>query len=135
IGPSYARRCAWRGSAREARREPHRHGSFGHAEGCLPEIDTPGPVRRRAPCRTACRHVPVDRLLQARPGFGWGGGNVIPVEWDEVVALALGRLEPPRGTSAPGPIPGIRADSRAVGAGDLFIALNTGVAHMEEARA
>ena len=92
-------------------------------------------VPRRARCRTACRRVPVDRTLQTRPRFGSGWRHVIPVEWDEVVSLELGRLEPPPGNSAPGPITGIGADSRAVGAGDLFVALNTGVAYVDEAAA
>ena len=40
-----------------------------------------------------------------------------------------------RANSAPGPITGIKADSRDVGAGDLFVALNTGVAYVDEAAA
>ena len=56
---------------------------------------------------------------------------MIPVSWEELVALGLGQLE--RGTSD-GPILGIGADSRAVGPGDLFVALNTGVAFVDEAR-
>jgi UDP-N-acetylmuramoyl-tripeptide--D-alanyl-D-alanine ligase len=56
---------------------------------------------------------------------------VIPVSWGEIAALALGRLDnPPPG----GQIVGIKADSRAVGPGDLFVALNTGVRFVEDAR-
>ena len=59
---------------------------------------------------------------------------MIPVEWDEVVSLGLGDLRgPPGGLS--GPITGIGADSRVVGTGDLFVALNTGVAYVDEAAA
>ncbi len=35
----------------------------------------------------------------------------------------------------PGPLTGIKADSRTVGPGDLFVALNTGVAYVDEAAA
>src|SRR5581483_8513512 len=45
---------------------------------------------------------------------------------------ALGRLE--RGRDD-GSITGILADSRLAGPGDLFVALNTGVAYVEDARA
>jgi UDP-N-acetylmuramoyl-tripeptide--D-alanyl-D-alanine ligase len=56
---------------------------------------------------------------------------VIPVAWDEIDALALGRLEnPPAG----GMIVGIEADSRTVGPGSLFVALNTGVEYVADAR-
>ncbi|HET7743197.1 MAG TPA: UDP-N-acetylmuramoyl-tripeptide--D-alanyl-D-alanine ligase [Gaiellaceae bacterium] len=49
---------------------------------------------------------------------------MIPVPWNEIESLALGRLdgEPPSGV-----ITGIEADSREVAPGDLFVALNTGV--------
>jgi UDP-N-acetylmuramoyl-tripeptide--D-alanyl-D-alanine ligase len=53
---------------------------------------------------------------------------VIPLAWDEVAALELGPLE------GHGDVTGIRADSREVGPGDLFVALNTGVRYVEEAR-
>ena len=56
---------------------------------------------------------------------------MIPVSWDEIAALGLGRLE--AGSSGLS-VTGIRADSREVGRGDLFVALNTGVAYLEEAR-
>jgi UDP-N-acetylmuramoyl-tripeptide--D-alanyl-D-alanine ligase len=57
---------------------------------------------------------------------------VIPVAWAEVQELQLGTLE--RGSSD-SPITGVRADSREVGPGDLFVALNTGVQYVDEARA
>ena len=60
---------------------------------------------------------------------------MIPVAWDELVALSLGVLERPAGTDAVGPITGIKADSRVVGPGDLFVALNTGVEHVGDAAA
>jgi UDP-N-acetylmuramoyl-tripeptide--D-alanyl-D-alanine ligase len=60
---------------------------------------------------------------------------VIPVAWEEVAALGLGVLEPPRGAGLPSQLTGIRADSRLVGPGDLFVALNTGVAFVTEAAA
>lgn len=57
---------------------------------------------------------------------------MIPVPWEEIAALRLGRLEGGR----PGDlVTGVRADSRDVGPGDLFVALNTGVAYVEDARA
>jgi UDP-N-acetylmuramoyl-tripeptide--D-alanyl-D-alanine ligase len=57
---------------------------------------------------------------------------VIPLAVDEILALGLGRVD--------GAVPGavvtaIRADSRQVGAGELFVALNTGVRFVEDARA
>ena len=57
---------------------------------------------------------------------------MIPVPWEEVEALELGLLD--RG-GAGGEITGISADSRDVGQGDLFVALNTGVAYVNDARA
>jgi UDP-N-acetylmuramoyl-tripeptide--D-alanyl-D-alanine ligase len=60
---------------------------------------------------------------------------VIPVAWEEVAALSLGVLEPPPGTGVPPLLTGIKADSRMVGPGDLFVALNTGVAFVAEAAA
>jgi UDP-N-acetylmuramoyl-tripeptide--D-alanyl-D-alanine ligase len=58
---------------------------------------------------------------------------VIPIDWDEVAALALGALELRGEGPARGMITGIKADSRLVAPGDLFVALNTGVAHVDEA--
>jgi UDP-N-acetylmuramoyl-tripeptide--D-alanyl-D-alanine ligase len=57
---------------------------------------------------------------------------MIPLAWQEIEALALGRLE---GGDRAGRIAAIKADSREVGPGDLFVALNTGVRHVEDARA
>jgi UDP-N-acetylmuramoyl-tripeptide--D-alanyl-D-alanine ligase len=54
---------------------------------------------------------------------------VIPVGLDEIARLELGRLE------GGGEITAIKADSRDVGPGDLFVALNTGVRFVDEARA
>jgi UDP-N-acetylmuramoyl-tripeptide--D-alanyl-D-alanine ligase len=56
---------------------------------------------------------------------------VIPLEWAEVEALALGRLD---GGDRSSPITGIGSDSREVGPGDLFVALNTGVDYVADAR-
>ena len=56
---------------------------------------------------------------------------MIPLSWDEVVSLGLGRLE--RGTSD-GPIGAVKADSRTVGPGDLFVALNAGVDFVDDAQ-
>jgi UDP-N-acetylmuramoyl-tripeptide--D-alanyl-D-alanine ligase len=56
---------------------------------------------------------------------------VIPLAWEEIVGLGLGRLE---GSPPDGRIRGIVADSRLSGPGDLFVALNTGVAFVEDAR-
>jgi UDP-N-acetylmuramoyl-tripeptide--D-alanyl-D-alanine ligase len=58
---------------------------------------------------------------------------VIPVTWAEVAALELGMLEL-RGDEDD-VIRGIKADSRLVGPGDLFVALNTGVEHVADAAA
>jgi UDP-N-acetylmuramoyl-tripeptide--D-alanyl-D-alanine ligase len=58
--------------------------------------------------------------------------NVIPLALDDIGALALGRLD--RGDAA-GPVTRITADSREAGPGDLFVALNAGVAFVEDARA
>ncbi|HXF97317.1 MAG TPA: UDP-N-acetylmuramoyl-tripeptide--D-alanyl-D-alanine ligase [Gaiellaceae bacterium] len=58
---------------------------------------------------------------------------MIPLAWEEVEALALGRL---RGGPPPGGlVRAIKADSRQVGPGDLFVALNTGVRYVEDALA
>ena len=57
---------------------------------------------------------------------------MISLAWSEVAELRLGRLE----GAAPGvSITAIRSDSREVGPGDLFVALNAGVRYVEEARA
>jgi UDP-N-acetylmuramoyl-tripeptide--D-alanyl-D-alanine ligase len=57
---------------------------------------------------------------------------MIPLAWAEVEELQLGRLE---GGGASAVITAIRGDSREVGAGDLFVALNTGVRYVDDARA
>jgi UDP-N-acetylmuramoyl-tripeptide--D-alanyl-D-alanine ligase len=54
---------------------------------------------------------------------------VIPVPIDEIAELALGVL------TGEGEITAVKADSREVGPGDLFVAINTGVQHVGEARA
>lgn len=54
---------------------------------------------------------------------------MIPLAWDEISALELGSLE------GDGAITGIVADSRDARPGDLFVALNTGVQYVSEARA
>jgi UDP-N-acetylmuramoyl-tripeptide--D-alanyl-D-alanine ligase len=54
---------------------------------------------------------------------------VIPLRLEEIAELALGDL------SGEGEISGVKADSREVGPGDLFVALNTGVRYLGEARA
>ena len=57
---------------------------------------------------------------------------MIPVRFDEIERLALGELVP--GEDA-GLVRAIKADSRDVGPGELFVALNTGVRYVEDARA
>lgn len=57
---------------------------------------------------------------------------MIPLAWDEVEALALGRLD---GRPADGVIRRVHDDSREARAGDLFVALNTGVQHVDDALA
>jgi UDP-N-acetylmuramoyl-tripeptide--D-alanyl-D-alanine ligase len=57
---------------------------------------------------------------------------VIPLTWDEVDALALGRLE---GAPADGMIRRVHDDSRDARPGDLFVALNSGTRFVEDARA
>jgi UDP-N-acetylmuramoyl-tripeptide--D-alanyl-D-alanine ligase len=57
---------------------------------------------------------------------------VIPLAWDEIASLELGALR--RGSSGD-VVNAIRADSREVGPGELFVALNTGVAYVEDALA
>ena len=59
---------------------------------------------------------------------------MIPVAWSDVVALDLGALEAPQ-SGAPEQLTGIKADSRVVGPGDLFVGLNAGVNHVAEAAA
>ena len=61
---------------------------------------------------------------------------MIPVHWEAIEALALGRLERPGAhENGGGVVVAIKADSRTVGPGDLFVALNTGVEHVAEAAA
>jgi UDP-N-acetylmuramoyl-tripeptide--D-alanyl-D-alanine ligase len=55
---------------------------------------------------------------------------MIPVRWEEIVSLRLGRLE----GGHDGSVVGIKADSREVGPGNLFVALNTGIHYVAEAR-
>jgi UDP-N-acetylmuramoyl-tripeptide--D-alanyl-D-alanine ligase len=54
---------------------------------------------------------------------------VIPVALEDIARLDVGVLD------GRGEITGIKADSRDVGPGDLFIALNTGVQYVDDARA
>ena len=56
--------------------------------------------------------------------------GMIPLAWERSRALGLGVLD--ARTRRPGS-PAIRADSRAVGPGDLFVALNTGVDYVADA--
>jgi UDP-N-acetylmuramoyl-tripeptide--D-alanyl-D-alanine ligase len=56
---------------------------------------------------------------------------MIPLGWEDVVALELGRLE---GGSPGDTISGVVSDSRVAGPGDLFVALNAGIAFVEDAR-
>ena len=55
-----------------------------------------------------------------------------PLAWEEIEALALGRLEGGRPGAT---ISAVVADSRDAGPGALFVALNTGVEHVDDARA
>ena len=57
---------------------------------------------------------------------------MIPLAWHEIEALGLGEL---RGAPADGVVRRVHDDSREARAGDLFVALNTGVRFVEEARA
>src|SRR3970040_2942017 len=57
---------------------------------------------------------------------------MVPVGWQEIEGLGLGVLE---GRPPDGVVTGIKADSRTVGSGDLFVALNTGVRFVDDARA
>ncbi len=56
---------------------------------------------------------------------------MIPLAWEEVAALDLGVLD---GGRAGETVTGVVSDSRVVGPGDLFVALNTGVRYVPEAR-
>ena len=56
---------------------------------------------------------------------------MIPLAWEEIEGLDLGRLE--RGDDG-ALVSGIVADSRSAGRGDLFVALNTGVRFVDDAR-
>ena len=56
---------------------------------------------------------------------------MIPISFEEIAALDLGRLE---SASTDMPITAIRADSREVGPGELFVALNTGVEFVDAAQ-
>jgi UDP-N-acetylmuramoyl-tripeptide--D-alanyl-D-alanine ligase len=56
---------------------------------------------------------------------------VIPIPFDEIASLALGRLE---GEPPGGVVTGIHDDSRQAAPGDLFVAINTGTRFVEEAR-
>ena len=56
---------------------------------------------------------------------------MIPLAWDEIEELALGELE---GRPTDGIVRRIHDDSREARPGDLFVALNTGVRFVEEAR-
>ena len=49
---------------------------------------------------------------------------MIPLAFDEIVALRLGRLD---GAAEGGTVTRVTADSRDAGPGDLFVALNAGV--------
>ncbi len=61
---------------------------------------------------------------------------MIPVGWEEIEALDLGKLERPEASEGgEATITGVKADSRVVGPGDLFVALNTGVEHVADAAA
>ena len=57
---------------------------------------------------------------------------MIPVRLEEILRLDLGALD---GGEPEDAITGVKADSREVGPGDLFVALNTGARFLEEARA
>ena len=57
---------------------------------------------------------------------------MIPIGWEEIASLRLGRFE---GGGPGDTVTGIVADSREAGPGDLFVALNTGVRFVEDARA
>ena len=61
-----------------------------------------------------------------------GGAVVIPLAWDEIEALALGELD---GAPVDGVVRRVHDDSREARPGDLFVALNTGVRFVDDARA
>jgi UDP-N-acetylmuramoyl-tripeptide--D-alanyl-D-alanine ligase len=56
---------------------------------------------------------------------------VIALGWEEIADLRLGRLE---GGEPGAVVTAVKADSRDVGPGELFVALNTGVQHVADAR-
>ena len=56
---------------------------------------------------------------------------MIPLAWDEIAALELGSLARGAGGSE---VTAIVSDSRLAGPGDLFVALNTGIRYVEQAR-
>ena len=57
---------------------------------------------------------------------------MIPLGWEEVEALGLGRLD---GRPDDGVIRRVHDDSRDARPGDLFVALNTGTRFVDDARA
>ena len=57
---------------------------------------------------------------------------MIPLRWEEIAELELGVLD---GGGPGSTVTGVKADSREVDPGDLFVALNTGVQFVEDARA
>ncbi|MGH3109532.1 MAG: UDP-N-acetylmuramoyl-tripeptide--D-alanyl-D-alanine ligase [Gaiellaceae bacterium] len=76
---------------------------------------------------THLSHVEGQTLGHVRRGRG-----VIPLTWEEIEALELGRLE---GAEPGTTISAVLADSREARSGALFVALNTGVHHVDDARA
>jgi UDP-N-acetylmuramoyl-tripeptide--D-alanyl-D-alanine ligase len=56
---------------------------------------------------------------------------VIPLRFAEIEQLELGELVPGTNTDT---ITAVKADSREVGPGELFVALNTGIRYLEDAR-
>ena len=56
---------------------------------------------------------------------------MIPLAWEEIESLGLGALD---GGGSGTVVRAIRADSRDVASGELFVALNSGVRHVQEAR-
>jgi UDP-N-acetylmuramoyl-tripeptide--D-alanyl-D-alanine ligase len=57
---------------------------------------------------------------------------MIPLHWEDLAELVLGELVPGTQTDV---VEAVKADSRDIGPGELFVALNTGVRYVEEARA
>ena len=57
-------------------------------------------------------------------GSAGTSGRMIPLAWQEIEALRLGRLE---GGAPDGVVRRVHDDSRDARPGDLFVALNTGV--------